>query len=202
MTKVSPTNLLSKIEGTNSIRDIKPPVEIPGGWLWVLLLVALLIAALAGFWFWRRSRRVEQLPPEALTPPHIRARRRLREALMFMDQPVEFCTRVSNAIRWYLEERFDFRAPERTTDEFLIELKATDLLTAHQKNALSGFLQRCDLVKFARYEPAEPELRDLHESAMQLVEQTEPAAAVPSAPGAHLPAQNNSSETGSPGQTA
>jgi hypothetical protein len=30
------------------------------------------------------------------------------------------------------------------------------------------------MVKFAKYEPGPPELRDLHEAAMRLVEETEP----------------------------
>jgi hypothetical protein len=192
MTKASPTNLLGKVEGTNSLRDIKPPVEIPSGWVWALwLALALALAALA--WWWsRRGNRAEALPSEDPTPPHVRAKRRLREAFMFLDDPNEFCTRVSSATRWYLEERFDFRAPERTTEEFLIELQNTNLLTPQQKNALSGFLQRCDLVKFARYEPTEPELRDLHDAALRLVEETEPAASAPAAPGAQLPSGQNS----------
>ena len=85
---------------------------------------------------------------------------------------------VSDTIRWYLEERFSFRAPERTTEEFLYELQGTDLLTPDQKTSLGEFLQRCDLVKFARYEPGEPELRDLHDSALRLVEETEPGPAI------------------------
>ena len=36
------------------------------------------------------------------------------------------------------------------------------------------FLESCDLVKFAKYEPGEPELRELHSSALRLVEETEP----------------------------
>jgi len=75
----------------------------------------------------------------------------------------------------YLEERFEFRAPERTTEEFLYELQATNLLTSDQKRSLGEFLQRCDLVKFAKYEPGEPELQDLHDSALRLVDETEPA---------------------------
>jgi hypothetical protein len=48
------------------------------------------------------------------------------------------------------------------------------LLTPDQKTSLGEFLNRCDLVKFAKYEPGEPELRDLHGSALRLVEETEP----------------------------
>jgi hypothetical protein len=73
-----------------------------------------------------------------------------------------------------LEERFQFRAPERTTEEFLRELAGTDLLAGEQKESLGGFLESCDLVKFAKYEPGENELHGLHHSAVKLVEETEP----------------------------
>ena len=43
-----------------------------------------------------------------------------------------------------------------------------------QKDSLGEFLDSCDLVKFAKYEPGEPELRELHDSALRLVEETEP----------------------------
>lgn len=90
-------------------------------------------------------------------------------------EPKPFVTAVSDTARQYLEERFNFHAPERTTEEFLLDLKRTELLTRDQKESLSGFLASCDLVKFARYEPGEPELRELHQSAWRLVEETEPA---------------------------
>ena len=73
-----------------------------------------------------------------------------------------------------MEERFEFRAPERTTEEFLRELGGTELLAGEQKESLGGFLESCDLVKFAKYEPAENELRQLHGAALKLVEETEP----------------------------
>ena len=43
-----------------------------------------------------------------------------------------------------------------------------------QKESLGEFLQQCDLVKFAKYEPGEPEMRELHGAALRLVEETEP----------------------------
>ena len=87
----------------------------------------------------------------------------MEEALALIAQPKPFCILVSDTIRFYLEECFDFRAPERTTEEFLHELQDTDLLTAEQKERLGEFLESCDLVKFAKYEPREPELRELHQ---------------------------------------
>jgi hypothetical protein len=86
---------------------------------------------------------------------------------------------VSDTVRQYLEERFQFHAPERTTEEFLHELKATDLLLPQQKESLGEFLSVCDMVKFARYEPGQPELQALHESAIRLIDETEPQPAPP-----------------------
>ena len=164
---------------TNSIpdiRDIKPPIIIPNGWewLWVTLAVlAVLAAVLFAWWLWNKKR--SQVPIVPLVPAHIRAKQALEKALELIAQPKEFCVLVSDTVRLYLEERFDFRAPERTTEEFLRELSATNLLTDAQKGSLGGFLESCDLVKFAKYEPGENELRELHSSAVRLIEETEPS---------------------------
>jgi len=160
---------------TNNLRDIKPPVEIPSGWAWVLWALVALAVVAAAFRLWRywQKRRLQE-PVIPSIPPHVRARQKLQEALALISQPREFCILVSDTIRWYLEERFDFHAPERTTEEFLYELRETNLLLPDQKESLGEFLKSCDLVKFARYEPREPELHDLHGSALRLVEETEP----------------------------
>ena len=159
----------------NDIRDIKSPVEIPSGWEWLWwTLGGLAIAAIVlALWKWWQKRRL-QIPMEPPVPAHVRAKQMLEKALALIAQPKPFCILVSDTIRVYLEERFDFHAPERTTEEFLHELQGTDFLMAEQKEKLGEFLERCDLVKFAKYEPREPELRDLHGSALRLVEETEP----------------------------
>jgi hypothetical protein len=154
-------------------------VEIPSGleWLWWTLATVALLAAVIGFLKWRK--RAVQIPAAPPIPAHVRAKQKLQEALALIAQPKPFVVVVSDAERLYLEERFSFRAPERTTEEFLRELSATELLTKSQKESLSQFLASCDLVKFARYEPGETELRDLHSSALRLVEETEPVATNP-----------------------
>ncbi len=165
----------SQVVTTNDIHDIRPPVVIPSGWAWVWWTLLVLAVAAAAFFLWRwwqKKKAVEAFVPPI--PPHVRAKQRLTEALALLGQPREFCIAVSDALRIYLEERFSFRAPERTTEEFLLDLKQTDLLMRDQKDSLEDFLTRCDLVKFAKYEPREPELRDLHVSALRLVEETEP----------------------------
>ena len=92
-----------------------------------------------------------------------------------ISDPRLFCIAVSDATRLYLEERFDLHAPERTTEEFLKELRRTHHLNADQKLTLGEFLEQCDLVKFARLEPTESELRSLYRIAERLVEETVPA---------------------------
>ena len=168
------TNQTASVAVTNDICDIKPPVVIPSGWewLWWTLAGLVLAAALFALWKWWQKRRAQRpvVPP---VPAHVRARQKLQEALALITQPKPFCVAVSDTARYYLEESFEFRAPERTTEEFLQELQRTDLLTREQKDSLGDFLQRCDLVKFAKYEPGEPELRDLYDSAFRLVEETE-----------------------------
>jgi hypothetical protein len=181
------TNVSSKATAPvqDALRDIKAPVEIPNVWLWVAIGVAVLaLVALAVGLIWYFASRKKEVPLPPSVPPHLRAKQKLEEALALIAQPKPFCTLVSDTLRFYLEERFKFRAPERTTEEFLYELQATDRLLPDQKESLSEFLKQCDLVKFARYEPREIELRDLHQSAVRLVEETEPPpapAAVPHA---------------------
>jgi len=166
------------VNNTNAIpdiKDIKPPIDIPSGleWLWLTLAALAAVAVLIIVWrIWKKSRL--QVRVEPLVPAHVRAKEALQKALELIGQPKEFCILVSDTVRRYLEERFAFHAPERTTEEFLRELSETDLLTADQKESLGRFLENCDLVKFAKYEPGENELRELHSSAVRLVEETEP----------------------------
>jgi hypothetical protein len=154
---------------------LKPLIEIPNFWLWVIWTAAILALCAVAWLAWRYWRKkagaVVAVPP---VPPHVRARRALEAALALLSDPKAFSIAVSGAIRGYLEERFDFHAPDRTTEEFLHQLQGTDLLTTEQKLSLGDFLASCDLIKFAKYEPAETELRALHAAALKLVNETEP----------------------------
>jgi hypothetical protein len=159
----------------SDIRDIKPPIEIPDSltWLWQLLFLLAVGVVVFLLWRWWKNRKLNiVLPPPV--PAHIRAKQKLEQALALITQPKPFVIAVSDTARTYLEERFTFHAPERTTEEFLRELAGSKLLMPDQKESLGGFLASCDLVKFAKYEPGENELRGLHSSALRLVEETEP----------------------------
>jgi hypothetical protein len=157
------------------IRDLKGPVHIPSsyGWLWWVLL-ALVVAA-AAYFFWRKLKLRKPLAkPEVAIPAHRRAKDRLRAAGELMSDPYRFCSLVSDVLRNYVEERFALHAPDRTTEEFMEELRSSQQLRANHKALLEDFLSRCDLVKFARFEPTEPELQLLLDSALRFVDETAP----------------------------
>jgi hypothetical protein len=156
---------------------IKPLIAIPNGWLWFFCIAGFLVLAAAAWLLWRHWRKkaatLGLAPP---VPPHVHARRMLEYALSLISEPKPFSTAVSGAIRVYLEQHFQFHAPDRTTEEFLYELQESNLLTTEQKLSLADFLASCDLIKFAKYEPTETELRALHAAALRLVNETEPRA--------------------------
>jgi hypothetical protein len=183
------TNAVAQLD----IRPDRPPQPISSVWSWVGGLGLLTALAVAAWYAWRRYRRERSRVPSAVViPPYRRALDRLRAALDLVHDPERFCVVVSDAVRWYLEERFQLRAPERTTEEFLAELRVGERLSSLQQTLMGDFLTRCDLVKFARHEPSEPELRELHNAAVRLVEETEPLlnpqAATPVPPAAPAPA--------------
>ncbi len=157
------------------IRPQKPPVRLRPGWFPGLLALLGAVLLLLAWLVWRRYRRQRHTPPPAVViPPYRRALERLRAALDHLHDPHRFTVEVSDTLRAYLEERFHLHAPERTTEEFLAEVRAGQILPPLQQELMADFLTRCDLVKFARYEPGEPELRELYDAAVRLVEETEP----------------------------
>jgi hypothetical protein len=87
---------------------------------------------------------------------------------------------LSAIVRHYLEQRYEIRAPELTTEEFLQVAIARPELTAEHRGLLSSFLERCDRVKFAGYRPDADESLATLKAARGFVEDTrlrEPIAA-------------------------
>src|SRR5207249_532712 len=117
----------------DDIRDIKGLVPVPHSWWWLLPIIVL--GAIA-WWLWRRKK--PTAATESVVPPTafeiaLAALQRLREE----NPPVGvFYTRLSDVVRRYLEDRFQLRAPERTTEEFLYETSRNGLLSAEHKELL------------------------------------------------------------------
>jgi hypothetical protein len=79
---------------------------------------------------------------------------------------------LSAIVRSYLEHRYDIRAPELTTEEFLQAASRSPELSRAHSTQLSQFLERCDRVKFAGYRPESDESIATLAAARAFVEET------------------------------
>ncbi len=59
-----------------------------------------------------------------------------------------------------------------TTEEFLLHVGDARYLDEGQKQALAKFLEACDLVKFAKYQPSPREIEHAFDAAKRFVMQT------------------------------
>lgn len=85
---------------------------------------------------------------------------------------------LSDIVRSYLEHRYEIRAPELTTEEFLLVASQATALSAEHRSLLSAFLARCDRVKFAGYRPDSEESLASLAAARAFVEDTRLSQAV------------------------
>jgi len=171
------TSLLGEQRAELKIEDIEGVVEMPRPksytWLWALGVVV--VVAIAGLWLYLRRKRVKELV-RIFKPAHELAYERLRvlvnEDLVGAGRIKEFYERISDILRHYIEHRFSLRAPERTTEEFLIELSNTDVLPVAEKQRLGEFLRHCDLVKFAKHNPTTEQIQETFNLVKDFIEKT------------------------------
>jgi len=169
-------SILSAAAGARDIRDIKNPLELPSyRWIFILLLSAALIG-LAVFAIFRLITRASGSRRLIIRPAHEIAYETLedikRRGLIQQGRINEYYVLVSQCIRRYLENRFSIRAPEMTTEEFLVSVKDADLLSGEHKNLLKDFLSSCDMVKFARSHPGCDEAETSFQLAKRFIDQT------------------------------
>ena len=62
-------------------------------------------------------------------------------------------TELSAILRRYLENYFQIKAQEQTTEEFIVEISESKQFSGEWRNMLQQFLRLADLVKFATFEP-------------------------------------------------
>ena len=154
------------------IQDIRGPIEIlkVTPWFQRMLLILGVLAVLGVIW-WALRRRTRQ-QAEFRESAAARARARLSEAWAWVEQPERFCTRLSEVVRVYLEERFGLKAPDQTTEEFLASLPQSSALDAALKPLIEEFLTQCDWVKFAQGDPGRTQCERLHQMASRLIDET------------------------------
>jgi len=174
---VEVTSLLGDQRAKLVIEDIEGVVEMPGPvrrwWLW--LLAALGVGAVPAGWLLFRGRHAKSVEG-TYVPAHEIAYANLRvliaRNLVEQGEIKEFYERISGILRHYIEHRFNLHAPERTTEEFLFELQATDVLTLPHKEVLKEFLTHCDLVKFAKHDPTTGQIQRTFDLLKDFIEKT------------------------------
>jgi hypothetical protein len=171
------TSLLAEQREKLVIADIEDVVEIPRkiSYWWIFGVLTGVVIASAGGWVYLRRKRAEELI-RIFKPAHKIAYDRLRELvkqdLIKQRKIKEFYERISDILRHYIEHRFNLRAPERTTEEFLAEIQFTEVLSSADKNRLAEFLEHCDMVKFAKYNPTAEQVQRTFDLVKDFIEKT------------------------------
>jgi hypothetical protein len=155
------------------LRDNASTVSVPWPpWVWwcIGLGAVVVIALLIWLGHWLAKRKPKAPPP---TPRQIalRALDDLR-ARAGSTEPYEFSVVVSDVLRTYIAGQFGLHATQQTSPEFLNSIASAPEFTTEDRQLLAVFLDRCDLLKFARIEARSEENAELLRAAAAFVEGT------------------------------
>ena len=172
------------------------PIELPtrwNRWWWlapllilagsavlalIVYLLAQVIPPLQHLLNWMRRRWTRMVTPPPVPPiaAHEWANRQftllLADNLIASGRIREFCFRLSDIVRGYIERRFDVCAPEMTTEEFFAATAHDPRFGQRNTMELQRFLSACDLVKYAGFRPDPEDADGLIRAAMDFVERT------------------------------
>jgi hypothetical protein len=145
--------------------------------LLALLLATMLPLAIWGAARWRRR----TLRLNAYQLARARLDRLLAKPFPGPAQVDPFYVELSSIVRRYLEDRFELRAPELTTEEFLVAVGQAGALGRDNLSAVSRehqallreFLRLADLVKFAGIQPSEEDIRQSIDTARRFLDETQ-----------------------------
>ncbi len=167
------------LEEGAELKDIKEPIEEPIGWSdiwpWILgiVLLALVIYLLTKYVF-NTKPQIKRVKPKVIIPADVTALKELTELdkqqLWQSGKIKDYQSELSEIIRRYTENRFNFIALELATDEILKALKIR--LNAEQLVNIRTLLQRADLAKFAKSKPNNSENEESMTLAKQFVNNT------------------------------
>jgi len=167
------------LEEGAELKDIKQPMEAPLGWsdIWPWLLgviVFALIIFLLKKYVFNKKEDVKIEKPKMIIPADITALQQLTkldEAQVWQAGNIkQYYTELSEIIRRYTEDRFNFIALELATDEIISELKSK--VNNEQLASITILLQRADLAKFAKSKPDDNENKESMQLAKHFIGQT------------------------------
>ena len=174
--KISVKSVLGNNNKSYKIREIKGPINFPMRLNPLLLAIGIFLVFTSGsslFLLKRKGKKEEVIPKK---PPdeiaHERLKRLKAKGLVETGKIKEYYIELSDIVRHYLEDRFSIRAPEMTTEEFLMSVSGSKEILGEHKDLLGNFLSHCDMVKFAKYGPSKDEINSSFESAVKLIDKT------------------------------
>jgi hypothetical protein len=183
-----------KQDAGRTIRDIKPPQDIPWSpgkpFIYGLLVALLLIAGGALLFYYSGKKRQ---PPAPIKPAHIRAFEELeqltREQLIEKGIVREYYFRLSEIFRRYIERRFQIPAVERTTEEIMPAIARLQICDSAIKAETREILCYADLVKFARFCPDRKTSDTDYQRVVRVIEETKEVPPVADAANTIVPAR-------------
>ena len=152
------------------LHDIAPPVEyslIPAWVIFCAVFIGLLILGLLGWWIRRRWQRSK--PQPSIRERTIAELDWMRGEIETLS-PYQFSIRVSDILRRYVTDQYQLPVTRQTSVEFLASLTKASRFSQDEKSLLEDFLNRCDLIKFARYDATIEDSRLLLGEATRFVE--------------------------------
>lgn len=154
-----------------AIRDIAPPVYVFPYPAWMVYCgIALLVLVLACI-VWLAVRWVKRKPAAPPPTPRQIALAALDEARARIQatDPYAFSIFVSDILRTYISRQYSLHATQQTSPEFLASIASHAKFADDERRLLANFLEKCDLLKFARIGASADENASLLEQAILFV---------------------------------
>jgi len=149
--------------------EIAPPVDYSFLPIWAIFLASFVGLCLIGLIVWLlKRRRTPALPPKTPREIALEELERIADEIEITN-PYQFSIRVSDILRRYVTNQYALPVTRQTSVEFLTALARSKSFSANEKSLLEDFLNRCDLIKFARYEATSADSQLLLEEATRFV---------------------------------
>ncbi len=149
--------------------DISPPVDYSLTPAWVIFAAAFVGLTLLGLAIYALQRWLRR--PQPQQSPRTRTLELLERARgeIGNSTPYQFSIRVSDILRRYVVEEYQLPITRQTSVEFLEAISKSRTFSEDERSLLSDFLNRCDLIKFARYEATTADSELLLDEATRFV---------------------------------
>ncbi len=158
-----------------SLRDIKPPIEIPASPLpFILIALTILLAVFGAIWVYLKRRQHDEVSTTekiVVNPPHEIAFEQLNKLKDAQCDMETYHTRISYILREYIALRYRIPALALTSTHLLQQLMLKQIGELDIKR-IQQFFANCDTVKFASREPELSEVEARMEDALWFVEET------------------------------